>query len=180
MERNDVRTPRRQLHRKRLRLVATCTFVFALAMFVWFQIHAEVFIRFAPVSSAVVKMPDGTLRTKRITFCVGKYGVSEFGNIRLAFRGCTFRGESSGELVLANNRRTGGNWGISLTEVGNVRFTNEIIPGGSRCTFGDLTFEIRHGALDLLGQSFDVTGRPLLLIVDTHGRLESVNQIAVF
>ncbi len=145
-------------------------------VFVWPKIHAESFIRNHPVQTQIEVNDDRTMVTSnRITYCLGDYGITEFGNIRLAIRGCTFTGKSSGGICVANNVSFAGGGGS--TGVGNRRFTADGIPGGTLCTFGGLTLEITHGRLKLLGEEFVVDGDDRLIIVDESGKIESISII---
>ena len=142
---------------------------------IWPATQAENFVRNAPIQTIAEPRDDGSVSSRRITYCMGRYGVTEFGNIRLAIRGCTFTGESSGGLSLANNSKIGGGGGS--TGVGNRRFTSRGIPGGTSCTFGGFSFDITHGRLKLLGKTIDVAGPPQVVIIDESGQVESVTKI---
>lgn len=155
---------------------AALTSVGIASVFVWPRIHAESFIRNQPVQTQIEIQDDGTTITSdRITYCLGDYGITEFANIRLAVRGCTFTGKSSGGICIANSLTFAGGGGS--TGVGNRRFTSDGIPGGSVCTFGGLTLEIKNGILNLLGEEFVVDGSDRLIIVDESGKIESSSTI---
>jgi hypothetical protein len=144
--------------------------------FVWPTINAESFIRDRPVQTQIELQDDGTtILSDRITYCLGDYGITEFGNIRLAIRGCTFTGKSSGGICISNNWTFAG--GAGSSGVGNRCFAFKEIPGGTLCTFGGLTLEIKHGVLKLLGKEFVVDGNDRLIIVDESGKIESTSII---
>lgn len=174
----NVRTvPRFSIRTLLIATAAGAILSFGIArLFVWPKVQAEAFIRNRPVQTQIELQRGGTRMTSdRITYCVGNYGVTEFGNIRIAVRGCTFSGESSSIISLANDHRTPGGGGG--TGVGNSRFTAKGIPGGSRCTFGGLTFEITNGKLKLLDQQFAVDAKDRLILIDELGRIESISTI---
>ena len=151
---------------------AALTLLGIARVFAWPKIRSESFIRNHPVQTQI-NVHDGrkTIYSNRITYCLGDYGITEFGNIRIAIRGCTFTGRSSGGICLANDLSFEG--GGSSTESGNSRFTESEIPGGSLCTFGGLMFEIINGKLKLLGEEFLVDGHDRLIIIDESGKIES-------
>lgn len=145
-------------------------------VFVRPTINAESFIRNRPVHTQIELQDDGaTILSDRFTYCLGDYGITEFGNIRLAIRGCTFTGKSGGGICISNNLTFAGGSGSS--GVGNRCFTYAGIPGGPLCTFGGLTLEIKHGVHKLLGEEFVVDGNDRLIIVDESGKIESTSII---
>ncbi|WP_233903055.1 hypothetical protein [Stieleria maiorica] len=126
------------------------------------------------------------MQSRRITYSLANYGISEFGKIRLAVADKPFSGKSSGTLILspspalANaiaNSATGG--AVSYTGVGNRRFEKKIIAGGASCRFGGLSFQIVDCELHLLDETFPVDGDPTLIVVDAKGRIEAVVEIPV-
>lgn len=144
-------------------------------LFVWPEVQAELFIRNHPVQTHVEVHDSTTMASDRITYSIGNYGVTEFGNIRLAIRGCTFGGESSGRICLANNLKFSGGGGS--TGVGNRRFTTKGIPGGTRCTFGGLTFNVEYGILSLLNQQFRIDAKDQVIVIDQFGKIEATATI---
>jgi hypothetical protein len=109
------------------------------------------------------------------TFSVGSYGVTDIGNLRLAFEDLRFSGISSGGVVLATEGTMTGGGGSS--GVGNCRFESEGIPGGTRCTFGGITFDLVDGKLNLGDKSIDATGPPSLVVIGVDRRICEVKPL---
>lgn len=120
----------------------------------------------------------GDVVSNRITYSVGNYGVTEFGNVRLAVEGKPFSGRSSGFLLLATKSSDGSDI-FSRTGVGNRRFENRTIAGGSACKFAGLSFEIFHGKLRLLDRTVPVDDKPKLIIVNSKGKIDDLVELPI-
>ena len=155
--------------------VLVCAIFCAAVLFLYIRpnANAELNIRNSPIQISVRVDEYGTVTSDRKTYSIGQYGVTEFGTIRIAVRGCTFPGKSSGGLTLAS-RFAGGN---GSTGVGNRRFVHNRIVGGSQCTFADINFTIIDSELKILGKTFAANEEPILILVDRDGKIESVDVI---
>ena len=158
-----------------LAAVLVCAVLSAVIHFLVFQpnINAEFHVRNAPVQTVVRIDDNGIATSERRTYSIGQYGVTEFGSIRLAVRGNTFSGESSGGVTFASQFAGGG----GSTGVGNRRFTHDGIVGGSKCTFGGLTFTIINSELQILDKKIAANAEPTLILVNKMGEIETVRGI---
>ena len=155
--------------------VVVCAILSAIAHFLFVRpnINAELHIRNAPIQTIVRVDDRGFATSERKTYSIGQYGVTEFGNVRLAVRGCTFSGESSGGILFASQFAGGG----GSTGTGNRRFTHDGIVGGSRCTFGGLAFSIVDSELRILDEKIPANGEPTLVIISRLGETEAIDVI---
>jgi hypothetical protein len=145
------------------------------------NIAAERHIRASPIKTRIREAENGEKWSDRVSYSVGQYGVSEFGNIRLAIRGGRFSGNSSSSVSLSNNLTFNGVGGGSSTGTGvtgSHGFTAYAIAGGTTCTFNGIPFDIISGKLILGGKEFDALGPPSVIVVDKNGRVESVHGIS--
>lgn len=109
------------------------------------------------------------------TFSIGSYGVTDVGNLRLAFADLPFSGSSSDSITLATDSTSSGGGGS--TGVGNRKFEVKGIAHGSQCKFGGVTFEIVDGKLNFDEESIDVTGQPSLVFVGANRKFIKVKPI---
>ncbi|QDV83549.1 hypothetical protein TBK1r_24910 [Stieleria magnilauensis] len=136
----------------------------------------------SPIRTKITVHPNGIVQTRRITYSLFDYGISEFGNIRLAVANKPFSGKSSGTLLLSSNPALANSItsdSYSATGVGNRRFEHEITADGSSCRFGGLSFEIVDCELRLLNDTFPVDESPTLIVVNAKGEIEAVVEIPV-
>ena len=120
-----------------------------------------------------VPVRQGGVLSNRVTYSVGNYGISEFGNVRLAVEGKPFSERSSGSLLLdSKSNKVSKRFGV--TGFGKRRFEYKGIMGGSSCKFGGLSFDLVHGKLRLLDDSFPVADKPTLIVVDSKGEIDAV------
>ena len=84
---------RMNLLRYKLRFLLVLTALVALATLWlkdWFINSYGTNALFAPIQTTISRHPTGDLTSTRRTYSVGNYGISEFGNIRLAIEGKPF------------------------------------------------------------------------------------------
>ncbi|MCW1887066.1 hypothetical protein OKA04_20175 [Luteolibacter flavescens] len=128
-----------------------------------------------PLKSGVARS-GSEITGGRETWSLGSYGITDLGNLRLAFEDLPFSGSSSsGALVLATDSTHVGGGGS--TGEGNRTFDHESIPGGTRVHFGGATFEIVGGKLTLADKTVDVTGPPSLVIIGKDRRIREVRPL---
>ncbi|GAA5496402.1 hypothetical protein Rhal01_02585 [Rubritalea halochordaticola] len=111
----------------------------------------------------------------RHTYAIGNYGITDVGNLRLAFVDMAFSGSSSGSITLATKSEHSGGGGS--TGSGNRRFTVNHIPHGSRCTFAGTTFEFINGKLIYGEQSIDALGPPQLILIGPHKKIIEIKPL---
>ena len=75
---------------------------------------------------SIVSESGNEITSTRHTFSVGGYGVTDIGNLRLAFEDLSFSGSSSGGVTLATESTS--TEGGGYTGVGNRRFEAQSIP----------------------------------------------------
>ena len=155
--------------------ISACAVLCAVAHFLFIRPNAigEFHVRNSPIRTAVLTDENGIVTSNRKTYSIGNYGVTEFGSIRIAVRGRTFSGESSGRIILASKFAGGG----GSTGVGNRRFTYDEIVGGSQCTFAGLKFTIIDSELEILGKKIAANGEPTLVLVNSLGEIEGLHTI---
>lgn len=155
-----------------LAVVVVCALLAAAVNFVFIRPNAdaEFHIRNAPIQTLTRTNGIGTVISDRVTYSIGQYGVTEFGNIRLAVRGCTFSGESKGGITLASQYAGGG----AATGTGNRRFAHDVVIGGSKCSFGGLSFSIIDSELRILDKKIAVNKEPTLVLVNSLSEIETV------
>ena len=112
--------------------------------------------------------------SNRVTYSVGNYGISEFGNVRLAVEGKPFSGRSSHGSLLLDSKSTKVSKRFGVTGFGKRRFEYKGIMGGSSCKFAGLSFDIVHGKMRLLDDSFPVADKPTLIVVNSKGEIGAV------
>lgn len=127
-----------------------------------------------PLKSSV-SVSGEDITSTRHTFSVGSYGVTDVGNLRLAFEDLSFSGSSSGGVTLATDSTSSGGGGH--TGVGNRRFEVNGIPHGSQCKFGGVTFKLVEGKLVFGGESIDATGQPSLVLIGPNRELVEVKPL---
>jgi hypothetical protein len=128
-----------------------------------------------PLKSAATTS-GSEVTSARYTWSVGRYGVTDVGNVRLVFEDLPFSGSSSsGHIRLATTSTSGGGGGSS--GVGNRQFQYESIPGGTRCRFGGASFEIVGGKLTLAGTTVDAAGVPSLVLVGKDRKIREVRPL---
>jgi hypothetical protein len=129
-----------------------------------------------PLKSAATTT-GSEVSSARYTWSVGRYGVTDIGNVRLVFEELPFSGaSSSGHITLATTS-TSSRGGSGSSGVGNRQFEYESIPGGTRCRFGGATFEFVGGKLTLAGTTVDVTGVPSLVLVGKDRKIREVKPL---
>ena len=160
------------LTKKRLTIAAFGVFCFLGYTIVWTEYH----LRSAPIETEIRRPTSSYIGSKHFTYCKGIYGIAEFGDIRLAVRGCWFWGGTYGsEIVLAN--AANGSWAGGSGGTGQKRFTSRQIDGGTACTFAGQAFEIVNGTLRINGKTVPVDDGDRLIIVNTSGQIESIVEI---
>jgi len=108
--------------------------------------------------------------SSRHTFSVGRYGVTDVGNLRLVFAELPFSGSSSSSsITLATDSTKDGRGGRS--GAGNRRFETKQIPHGSECTFGGVTFKFVDGKLTFGEETIDATGPPTLVLIGANRKI---------
>jgi len=130
-----------------------------------------------PLTSIVSESSSEITSTRR-TFSIGSYGVTDVGNLRLAFEDLSFSGSSSGVVTLATDSTSKGGGGhTGVTGVGKRRFEERSIPRGMQCKFGGVTFEFIDGKLNFGGKIIDATGSPTLVLVGANREILEVKPI---
>ena len=124
-----------------------------------------------PLRSVISKTNNG-VSSSRVTYCLGSYGVTDVGNLRLVFEDLKFSGESESSLSLAT--QSASSRGGGSTGVGNRRFESSGIPHGTRCKFGGVTFDLVDGNLLLDSKRIDATGDPTMVLIDAGGEIVDV------
>jgi hypothetical protein len=170
---------------RQFRLRALMAFVSACAaicflvrlVFVEPNIAAERYIRSAPIQTIVRTEKHGEVWSNHVSYSVGRYGVSEFGSIRLAIRGSKFRGKSFSPVTLSNNAAFTGTGSGGATVSNDYEFSCYAIAGGGTYTFNGIKFQVVKGQLNLDGKTFDAVNTPHLIIVDKAGRILEVQKI---
>ena len=122
---------------------------------------------------SVITVSGERVRSSRQTFSMHGYGVTDVGNLRLAFEDLPFNGSSSSSLTLATDSTDSGPGGS--TGNGNRKFETERIAHGSRCRFGGATFEFVNGELVFGETKVDATGDAKLVLIS--GNLKVVDVI---
>ena len=132
-------------------------------------------LEITPLKS-IVTVTEKSITSTRHTFSVGTYGVTDVGNLRLAFADLSFPGTSSGGVTLATDSTSSGASGH--TGIDNRRWEEEGIPHGSRCKFGGVTFEIVDGKLSFGGESIDAMGQPTLVLIGTNREILELKPVS--
>ncbi|MEM7015667.1 MAG: hypothetical protein AAF585_29760, partial [Verrucomicrobiota bacterium] len=113
------------------------------------------------------------------SYCIGRYGVTDIGALRLAFEDLQFPGEASSTVNLKSESSFGERKAAHATSAegmslaydqsgdGDHRFKEEITPTGTQFQFGGMTFEIEDATLKFGAESFDMTIRKPLFIVSS-------------
>ena len=127
-----------------------------------------------PLKSVISRSGDRIISTRQ-TFSINGYGVTDVGNLRLAFEDRPFSGNSSGYVTLATDSTASGEGGS--TGLDNGRFEAKSIPHGTRCKFGGTTFEIIDAKLDFGGKLIDVTGSPSLVLIGASRQILEVTPL---
>jgi hypothetical protein len=122
-----------------------------------------------PYETSVV---DEGRRAQRKTYCVGDYGISDLGNIRIAVKGLPFSGSSSSSLAIKNI-----SGGSGSTGSGNRRFTTSSANGVAVCTFGGVSFTVTGGKLRLDGREFSFGKARQVIFVSSKGKIEGVVKV---
>ena len=170
----------RKFSLKSLLLIVGIASIFCAAgYYAWVapNLSAEKYIRTQlPLTEVESKEGSPRVTSSRYTYCLGRYGITDIGKLRIAIRGCTFTGSSSGSVVFLS----GPNDPLSLggsTGTGNRRFDHQGIPGGTAIEFGGHAFKIVEGVFQFDGQEHSAIDKPILIIIDEKGSIESVSDI---
>ena len=92
----------------------------------------------------------------------GDYGILEFGNLRIAVKGETFRDSAVGENV----RFTGHKKVAGYDLVGHgIKFEKMTDAKGAHFQFVGLSFTMVNSKIKLLGESVQADGQPTLVLV---------------
>ena len=160
----------------RTKIIAACLPFLAMAVFVLLlpQIQDGQLERL-PLKSSVSTLGTEVISTRH-TFSLGRYGVTDVGNLRLAFVDLPFPGGSSSELllksVLSFEERAGlqastpesVSKGYENLGEGDHRFVQEVTEQGVRFQFGGVNFEIVDTTLTFDEETVDLVGPPTLLL----------------
>jgi len=145
------------------------------AGYYWYRQYAQALLLSKHFKHDQVREYKDHFVTRRVTYNIPGYGVTEIGNLRLAWRGAAGDLDSSSGICI--DRPDTPNGSSNSTGVGRSRFAVKTIPGGSRCYFNNMTFDVVHKTLILDGKEFDVLGPPTLIIIGKDSHIESVRQI---
>jgi len=125
-----------------------------------------------PLKSTCQMISPGEVIGTRITFSLGSYGVSDIGNLRLAFEDWSFSGESSSSLTIKSESTESGGSGTS--GVGRRRFFDEFVDGAELCQFGGVDFQIRDGFLFYRDKKINLIEGKTIVIVGGNKQIKEV------
>lgn len=138
--------------------------IWALALF-WFlepeDVRNNPFLK-DPIYTTITARPNGDLTSNLAMYSKGDYGILEFGKLRIAVKGQTFRGSLAGKQVrLTGHEKTNGYEAIG----DGIKFVKKTDSKGTHFEFVGLSFKVVDGRMNLLGKSIQADGEPTLVLV---------------
>ena len=153
-----------EMARFKLRTLFVLVTIAALLLF-WFlepeEIRNNSFLS-DPITTAITTRSDGHRYSDFKIYSNGDYGILEFGNLRIAVKGETFRDSGVGENV----RFTGHKKVAGYDLVGHgIKFEKMTDAKGTHFQFVGLSFTMVNSKIKLLGESVQADGQPTLVLV---------------
>lgn len=121
-----------------------------------------------PFSTAL--KDDGESAGRR-TYCMNNYGITDIGDVRIAFKGLTFSGMSSGSISLSTAPGRGGG---GRTGSGNRRFEYNYGGGKTTCKFGGVSFSITGGVITIGGHKVAFGKKTVVILSEERKVLKVV------